>query len=117
MSTKFTPGPWLLTEGGTVFALDETGGVNRFSAQIQDGYSYYGRTHKDRISDEEAHATGQLIAAAPDLYEALEAAEADLTGKYTAICGGDADSAARFADRDPVIAQIRAALAKARGEA
>lgn len=70
-----TPGDWKLTEGNMscmVYALDETEGVNRFSALVQGGYSYHGRTHKDRTTEEELSANARLIAAAPDLLAALE---------------------------------------------
>jgi hypothetical protein len=66
---KHTPGPWLRI-GTTVYALMHDGwkrGVeqfkNRFTVQVQ----------RDReCSEEEAEANARLIAAAPDLLEALE---------------------------------------------
>jgi hypothetical protein len=72
MSTfKHTPGPWLRI-GTTVYALMHAGwkrGVeqfkNRFTVQVQ----------RDReCSEEEAEANARLIAAAPELLEALKVA-------------------------------------------
>jgi hypothetical protein len=68
---KHTPGPWARI-GTTVYALMHDGwkrGVeqfkNRFTVQVQ----------RDReCSEEEAEANARLIAAAPDLLEALEQA-------------------------------------------
>lgn len=60
---KGTPGPWMLS-GKTVYALNGDG-YNRFSALIQDAYT----------KDEELQANAQLIAAAPELLEALQSIE------------------------------------------
>lgn len=60
MTRKHTPGPWLVDDR-TVYALNENG-FNRFFASVQDA-------HTDPI---ELEANAQLIAAAPDLLEALE---------------------------------------------
>jgi len=68
--TKFTPGPWKC-EGRTVYALIHRGwckGVkqfqNRFTAYVQDAHT----------NTEELEANARLIAAAPDMYEALKEA-------------------------------------------
>lgn len=69
-----TPGEWL-TDGNTVYALDEAGRVNRFSVMITGGYSsapVYG--DRIRTTPEELAANARLIAAAPDLLAALRAA-------------------------------------------
>jgi hypothetical protein len=68
MNARHTPGPWIV-ENGMVYALDETGRVNRFSAMISGGYV----THRDhRTSLDELIANVRLIAAAPDLLAALQ---------------------------------------------
>lgn len=55
-----TQGPWIV-EGRTVYALNEKG-VNRFYASVQDAH-----TNEDELKD-----NARLIAAAPELLEALE---------------------------------------------
>lgn len=68
-----TPGPWLAS-GGSVYALDESGQVNRFYVNVQPGYVI--RTNSSATSVHtsygELDANARLIAAAPDLLEALE---------------------------------------------
>jgi hypothetical protein len=72
---KSTPGPWLIAgvtdriddgygDGRFVYALDAESATNRFSACVQND------NHK--ASDEELRANARLIAAAPDLLEALK---------------------------------------------
>ncbi|MDO9345069.1 MAG: hypothetical protein Q7T99_16450 [Pseudomonas sp.] len=71
METKHTPGPWLIQDS-TVYALNERRPpVNRFHASVDSGYDNCDK----RISREEVNANAKLIAAAPDLLEALEAFE------------------------------------------
>lgn len=78
MTTKFTPSEWK-RDGRTVYALDDYRGdsnllkykdgvlqqYNRFSCYVD----YWKNTGG---SEQEADANAQLIAAAPDLYEACE---------------------------------------------
>jgi hypothetical protein len=67
MSTKHTPAPWLIADSNFVYALHDHKGrqVNRFSAAI-DHYPSQGGTA------EEGLANARLIAAAPELLEALQ---------------------------------------------
>lgn len=58
-----TPGPWLV-EGRTVYALNDDG-YNRFSALVQDAHT----------PGDELEANARLIAAAPDLLEALQSSK------------------------------------------
>jgi len=84
MSEKHTPGEWFLASrnGSTmVYALDEIGDVNRFSALISGGYSYQSRSVKNRTSEQELAANARLMAAAPDLLAALLLAEEALSAK------------------------------------
>lgn len=70
-------------------------------------------------------ANANLIAAAPDLYEALEALERQTVELYRSIAphanysanadGGD-NNENTFADRDVAVIAARAALCKARGQ-
>lgn len=74
MTSKHTPGPWLTVEG-LVYALDETGRVNRFSAMITAGFVTY---RGERTNTDELRANVRLIAAAPDMLAALRLAEGQL---------------------------------------
>lgn len=87
---KHTPGPWMV-EGRTVYALNDDG-YNRFSALVQDAHT----------PGDELEANAQLIAAAPELLEALEA----LTANYADVEQGGSKN----------VDKARAAIAKATGE-
>jgi hypothetical protein len=104
-----TPGPWLLTPSGTVYALDETGSCNRFSARVDGGWTWRGTgmfsgACSDRTSNAEIAANARLIAAAPELLEALSWFINDIDGTHT-----------RMVDFDANVELARAAIAKARG--
>lgn len=107
MTTKFTPGPW--TEGaslGYVAAVNrpQHGKLGRFVAHT-DG----------RVTTEEQRANVQLIAAAPELYEALEAfAELGQNLDQAKCHAGMVDSI--HCARCSKVFAARAALKKARGE-
>ncbi|HCI2724793.1 TPA: hypothetical protein NOT47_005107 [Pseudomonas aeruginosa] len=83
---KHTPGPWY-RDGTTVYALNPHN-FNRFSAQI----------HGAHTPKSELEAVAQLMQAAPDLLEALQAC----IQQITALCSAD-----------DVPDQARAAIAKA----
>lgn len=77
--SEWTPGEWLLIDK-TVYALDEQGKVNRFSVLLNGGHVNSGSRHAFgdavvRTTDAELAANAHLIAAAPDLYEALRRLE------------------------------------------
>lgn len=91
--TKHTQGPWLV-EGRTVYALNDDG-YNRFSALVQDAHT----------PGDELEANARLIAAAPDLLEALD-------GMIEAY-----DDGAQPEWALPYIRAAHKAIAKARGEA
>lgn len=93
--TKHTQGPWLV-EGRTVYALNDDG-YNRFSALVQDAHT----------PGDELEANARLIAAAPELLEALEGVT-DMAADMIPSMG--------FAGL-ALIEAARAAIAKARGEA
>lgn len=75
MSTKFTPGPWSAIDGNFVYSENRIDGAihspvrglcypNRFSLNLM---------NDGDISDSEIAANAALIAAAPEMYDALEA--------------------------------------------
>ncbi len=65
--SKHTQQEWQ-RDGATVYALNVEG-TNRFVAQVQGGWATQGRNRTDA---EEVEANARLIAAAPELLEALE---------------------------------------------
>ena len=96
---KHTPGPWLI-QGNTVYALMHhvwRKGVelfkNRFSVQL---------SFDSSCSKEEIEATKQLIAAAPDLLDALQSIIEDIDSEFGTDCDYN---------------KARAAIAKATGGA
>jgi hypothetical protein len=116
--TKWTPGPW---SHESVTASDEHRivycliGPNS-ALKGKRGVAYagtYGKTRElntagIRLSDEECEANARLIATAPDLYDACECAEAVIS-----IVEPRSDKKEYLG----CLAKLRAALAKARGDA
>ncbi len=101
--SKHTPGPWLIYDNGTfVYALGN-GGTNVFWADVQSAGS-------ERASLSEKRANARLIAAAPELLDALKAAvDCGMVPNSSASEGG----AARYSRQVIVADMIRDAIAKA----
>lgn len=104
---KFTPGPWHIGYGKTVESL---GGGDFFAIGLKtdpDWTAICLLSPADSVSNIDK-ANAHLIAAAPDLYEALDGLLADIT-EYQEInfLGGE---------NNHWQVRARAALAKARGE-
>lgn len=100
--THHTPGPWTVqpnsrTVGRGAWIHDETGNNVALACGT---------------SDENANANAHLIAAAPELYEALEKIVIDEENRRKSLRTNS--PAAQFSDKR--LAAARAALAKARGE-
>lgn len=91
---KHAPAPWTCTHSPTINAY-----------RIFDAH---GNFHKDDETDHEANA--DLIAAAPELLEALEQAEMDME---TFRLGMSAKDREYF---KPCVSRVKAAIAKAKGE-
>lgn len=102
-----TPAPWLRT-GRTVYALDQSGAVNRFSVLLNDGYEVCTDFQKRRISEAEQDANARLIEAAPDLVDVLETIPVDAE-----FANAELFRAAINAWWD---GEVRPVLAKARGQ-
>ncbi len=96
---KFTPGPWHYHIGGT-------GDYPTWGIRIGRGLVHLPGIEPMEVMD----ANARLIAAAPDLFVALQAAAEYLDGIPESAAGGD-DDAVRIARN------AFAALVKARGEA
>ncbi len=104
----YTKGEWKTAEHSKdfVYCLNKRG-VNRFSLQVQAGYD-----DKDqRTSNEELIANAALIAAAPDMYEALKAFESAFSNFDIMAKGLPAQMAAGDA-----VGKAREAIAKAEGK-
>ena len=120
---QFTPGPWEVAEtdeGHEIRMGSFVGGW--FNGQRKAPHHHVEYTHGIYVDDDyptaqdefaEAEANARLIAAAPDLYEAVEQARL-LIGE-----GGQKDSlseAQRQSNRNQAWHLLNNALAKARGE-
>jgi len=96
---RWTKGDWSVLPGIRCgYGVDACdGNAVREVACFQDGECRYGSIHEE--------ADANLIAASPDMAEALQR----LLDSYIAVTDGDPDI-------DPDVIRARAALAKARGE-
>ena len=105
MAAKHTPGPWFIFGNGHC-----VGGANTDATTLNEhptaGIAMCGMARRDPA---ECTANARLIAAAPDLLEALQAAY-DALGISYPLHSSDMDK------RGAVLAQARAAIAKATGE-
>ncbi|HDS1140228.1 TPA: hypothetical protein QDZ75_004306 [Stenotrophomonas maltophilia] len=100
--SKHTQQEWQ-RDGATVYALNIEG-TNRFFAHVQGGWATQGR---NRTESDEVEANARLIAAAPELLEALK----DLIGWVPGGVHFHTDAPQRAVER------ASAAIAKATGEA
>ena len=101
---KWTKGPWVWDKRHpfNVYSDDATGSI----VSTTDGFKYAPR------HDAEKQANANLIAAAPDLYEALEKCLGSLMSNYH----NEYDGVYSDSDFDNIERPYLAALAKARGE-
>lgn len=95
MGQAHTPGPWVVGGSNSRMILRDIPGM----CDGHDGYSVAVTTSHSLLSESEALANARLIAAAPDLLKACEAAEEWLSG---------------WASAEPYLTTIRAALSSAR---
>ena len=101
--TRWTPGPWLVESGGFV------GGPVGFGTVCQ----FWNKFEEDFTNCE---ANAHLIAAAPDLYEALVFVKEFFNRLENGTPDDDMLREMRRKYHAPVHAKIDAALARARGE-
>lgn len=71
-NTKFTPGPWLITN---LLEYEKGTGSLTIGSEKSDWIAEVKGTHVGNHSQEEVYANAKLIAAAPELLEALIEAE------------------------------------------
>lgn len=142
---KFTPGPWRWELNTTSKVIQLCGGRPQFDKTVMDftrwgmgraAPRFQGPTEPHRLMTRAEHfgvvvagrehhrswfqgidqPDANLIAAAPELYEALEAAEKQLVHDWHKI-DNEWGPSGETPDCDETIARVRAALAKARGGA
>ena len=97
---KPTPGPWVMTEGKCIYINAKVDGKRRFILQRSTGKGY-----GINVEAEQVRADCRLIAAAPELLEALKAC--------AAVCAGETMNKRGLIS---ALEQARAAIAKATGE-
>lgn len=97
---KFTPGVWVPFDNGTFWEVGPVSNKYKFIGKI---CNIHNAEHIGGISQVEQVANARLIAAAPELYEALD-------NIITATHNGF-----NIHQNSVLIAEARAALAKARG--
>lgn len=116
MEKKYTKGPWLIAgeDARFVYALGPKG-TNAFWCQVQSA-------GPGRALSDECKANARLIAAAPDLLEALQRLRIAYvnmleSGRDRIIAlGGDCDSVEKMEKDDPALAVARKTIAKAKGK-
>lgn len=102
----FTPGPWEMREADDRYESD-TVPIYAGAHQVGDIYGFQ-TTQRPDMTVAEAEANARLIAAAPELYEAL----ADLmeNPKFVTAIGGNPNMV------EELMSRASTALAKARGQ-
>ena len=105
MEAKHTPGPWVIADGGPIIADSQN--MIAVTLDMFDSNEDLSTWIQTRVTRPEREANARLIAAAPELLEALEELVTALDYAVTRR------SRAR---RDAAVKSARAAIAKARGE-
>lgn len=103
---KHTPGPWHIViddDGNPLSGRPMVAAAPELDCAIVHWDGFIQKYWRSARGDKEIHANARLIAAAPDLLEALELADAALSG---------ANMNMQVVER-----KVRAAIAKAKGEA
>jgi len=112
MSNKHTPGPWLVTGGTFVYALNDYG-TNSFWANIYAGSQ--GGYKSAATSSEEIEANANLIAAAPRMLSDLVEV-ARLLREYEKLHRAKGEDGHIKAERNKAWAeQLEATISSARG--
>ena len=115
--TRWTDGPWsCVRKHPHVWAIDAPGGdIDLGHVKWHSLADVYGCDDMEEVGSEKARANAHLIAAAPELYEALD----KLKSSYEALAH-DYEYAVGAGDIHPLhaehIQRCAAVLAKARGE-
>lgn len=112
MSAGHTPGPWLVGISGNnaIHCVDARRPEDDELIEICEVWG----TYKDTEETDVSHANARLIAAAPELLEALEECASDLEAEIEARRGAVLE---RTMERDlATVARARAIIAKATGQ-
>jgi hypothetical protein len=114
VSAKHTPGPWVVRRNGITgypAAIEAINACNKTRGKVGPSVTRWNAITLP--SSEEGQANANLIAAAPELLEALLEAEAGLE-----FAGADKEPEGQFVPAPTLALRIvRAAIAKAKGEA
>lgn len=108
-AAKFTPGPWWVTDSGV---RDAGGYICHFNSVTR----YPGQDERYESEVAERAANKELIAAVPELLEALQAFMA-LDRSFTTICDAHLQEIAGKNSMARAVKLARAAIAKATGSA
>ena len=111
--SKHTPGPWTLDED--TYTIASSSSLIVASVCTVDDYSDPEEEYRAQLV-EQCAANARLIAASPDLAEALDRALDAIHQIYDEWGRETGKDAKRLYDEDPAVVAGRAALAKARGE-
>ncbi|HHR6050791.1 TPA: hypothetical protein ACS7Z1_000030 [Providencia alcalifaciens] len=119
MEFKGTPAPWVVDDNGTFFDIRNADSVNNVADVCASRCVYDGnKHHKSGV----AYANACLIAAAPELLEALreliQSHEYSIRIGYERIIelGDDCDSPEIMITKDSSLNKAKAAIAKALGQ-
>lgn len=99
---KHTPGPWA--------HINPDGFTVRHPQVYSDTGPVCNATWLGDVRIDELRANARLIAAAPELLEALQSSEKKIVAMFDAISRGSGED---FSKNDPDVLKIRAAIAKA----
>ena len=109
---EFTPGPWIAELGEIHEVRDTEGGRICILTQLRGRYGLGGRR-----ADSESPANANLIAAAPEMYEALQMAlAAEQTRLYSLPASDEYEVSVAKDGCSARIGRIKAVLAKAEGK-
>lgn len=117
METKHTPGPWT-PEFGEAYRVraQQDGGQVAIMKNLKGRHGFAGRRNGDEVA-----ANARLMAAAPELLEALQEAKAALEWCVEQgggpACEHESGGVVCFCKENNAISSARAAIAKATGEA
>jgi len=112
--TQYTKGPWKITHAGRA----DNGACHKHQIGTSEktvAYTWKPITHDRGESFHEHNANAALIAAAPDLLEALILAEAQIESFYTATMTSVKSRDENRSLKKLALENVRAAIAKAEG--
>jgi len=126
MSGNWTPGPWRVEQGTTLIWGDcktiDVDGFDRMGKPVASAEheKYWARVDSEKMAEGEVEANARLMAAAPDLAEALEALLGALETRGIELDWMSSPTPLirllNTESEEATVERARAALAKAKGE-